>query len=449
MTAGDLIQQRDLVVVGAGPAGAAAAIVAARAGLSVVLIDKARFPRDKCCGDGLTAAALHELEHLGLQPAAVPSWQPVDRVELHAPSGRTVRLPLPARSGQHSVVARRQELDAALLDVATRAGVELWEGQCCETVEPIGSSSVQVRTVAGRITAPMLIAADGAWSPIRKLCGVDHPVGYRGEWHAFRRYFGGAASQDGEAHRVQHVWFPADLLPGYVWSFPLADGGVNVGYGVLRGRGAPLRDAAKVWSTLLARPEIAAVLGPDLTAQGAMKAWPIPARVGSTALSAHDGRVLFVGDAAAAADPMTGEGIGQALLTGRLAAQVAIDHLGPPGPLAKATDPGVTYGRLVRRHLVADHRLASWCGQLLSSTTGADGSLWLVDRNDWTRRNFARWMFEDYPRALLATPRRWHRGMFTPAGAYRSISRSGGPDRAKTVDQPPTTESGHPGALTK
>ncbi len=457
-------RQADLVVVGAGPAGSAAAIVAARAGLSVLLIDKARFPRDKCCGDGLTAAALHELGHLGLQPSCVPSWQPVDHAELHAPSGRTVLLPLPAGSGLHSVVARRTELDAALLQVASNAGAELWDGQRCESVEPIGSSSLLVRTGSGVATTSMLIAADGAWSPLRKMCGVAHPAGYRGEWHAFRRYFKGAITPDRDMPRVQHVWFPAELLPGYAWSFPLADGRVNVGYGVLRGRGVPVGDAGRLWSSLLARPDIARVLGPDLVADGPMKAWPIPARVGTTTLSAHDGRVLFVGDAAAAADPMTGEGIGQALLTGRLAAQAVIDQLGAKLMGDAATDgaptralrdnkhapsPAASYHRAVRRHLAADHRLATWCGQLLGSVRGADATLRLVDSNDWTRRNFARWMFEDYPRAVLATPRRWHRQMLTPPGAYRweAVNSAASAAAMPLVgDSVTATEGAHPGA---
>jgi flavin-dependent dehydrogenase len=150
--------------------------------------------------------------------------------------------------------------------------------------------------------------------------------------------------------------------------------------------------------------------------------------------------VLFVGDAAAAADPMTGEGIGQALLTGRLAAQAAIDQ---------QSLLGVSYRRAVRRHLVADHRLARWCGQLLGSVKGAETTLRLVDRNDWTRRNFARWMFEDYPRAVLATPRRWHRGMLTPPGAYHAGAPDPPPEdptEPSAVAPPLTTQRGRVGA---
>src|SRR3712207_1121863 len=86
----------DVLVVGGGPAGAAAAVTLARAGRRVTVAARARFPREKCCGDGLTTGALRLLAELGLDPAAVPTWQPVDRAVLRSPSGRTVALPLPA-----------------------------------------------------------------------------------------------------------------------------------------------------------------------------------------------------------------------------------------------------------------------------------------------------------------------------------------------------------------
>src|SRR6476659_9765628 len=97
----------DVAVVGGGPAGAAAAITLARAGRDVVVVDRATFPRDKCCGDGLTAGALRMLESLGLDPAAVASWQPVDDVVVRSPSGREVTFPLPRGHGTYAAVARR------------------------------------------------------------------------------------------------------------------------------------------------------------------------------------------------------------------------------------------------------------------------------------------------------------------------------------------------------
>jgi len=117
----------DVAVIGGGPAGAAAALELARAGRDVVLFDKATFPRDKCCGDGLTTGALRRLAELGLRPEAVASWQAVDDVWVRSPSGRVVGFPLPD-GGVFGGVARRVALDAALLDLARPEGVQVHHG---------------------------------------------------------------------------------------------------------------------------------------------------------------------------------------------------------------------------------------------------------------------------------------------------------------------------------
>ena len=102
----------DVLVVGGGPAGTAAAITLARAGRTVTVLDKATFPRDKCCGDGLTTLALRELEALDFTPAHVEDWQVVDGAVLRSPSGREVTVPLPAGAGAFAAVTPRRQLDA-------------------------------------------------------------------------------------------------------------------------------------------------------------------------------------------------------------------------------------------------------------------------------------------------------------------------------------------------
>ncbi len=210
------------------------------------------------------------------------------------------------------------------------------------------------------------------------------------------------------------MWFEEDLLPGYAWSFPVAGGRANVGFGILRRPGEPTRSMKAQWAELLTRPHIASVLGPDAQPEAPHKAWPIPARIADTRLAGGAGRVLFVGDAARATDPMTGEGIGQALETGMLAAD-ALLVAGSSRPVVAAG----RYTRAVSTTLAVDHRLAAGLSAALARRAGADASIRIAATSDWTRRNFARWLFEDYPRALLGTPWRWHRGMFTGAGAYQ------------------------------
>ena len=112
---GVAVRTVDGLVVGGGPAGSAAAVTATRAGRAVLLGDKATFPRDKCCGDGLTTLALRLGEQLGLDPTPIGDWQPVEDAVLHSPSGRSVRFPLPRDAGRYAAVVPRREYDAALL----------------------------------------------------------------------------------------------------------------------------------------------------------------------------------------------------------------------------------------------------------------------------------------------------------------------------------------------
>ena len=390
----------DVVVVGAGPAGTAAAITARAYGLRVVCIDKARFPRDKTCGDGLTVNALRRLERLGVRAADLDAAEPafVHETVLVSPSRRRVRLPLPAE-GAHAAVVTRRSLDAALVDVARRSGVDVREGCALEDAKQT-EEGVEISLADGStITASFAIAADGHWSTLRRALepGAAHDLG---EWHAVRQYF-----DDVDDDRLW-VIFERDLLPGYAWVFPLPGGRANVGYGVLRSDGRTGRELKQLWPDLLARPSLRDVLGPRARPAEAARAWPIPSRYDPERLVS--GRVLFAGDAAGVVDPMTGEGIAQAIETGVLAAE------------ALAT--GADYRASVQRAIGRDLRFALALQRLLRRPLGARAAIRAADLTPWTRRNFARWMWEDYPRAILGTPDRWHRRMFTQPGVSFAAS---------------------------
>ncbi len=399
----------DVAIVGAGPAGAAAATVLAGAGRDVVVVDKAVFPRDKCCGDGLTTLGLRELEGLGFDPGAVTDWQVVDGAVLRSPSGRQVRVPLPEGPGTYAAVAPRLQLDDALVDLAVKAGATVVQGHGFDgTLAEHGDHVVLGVDGHPSVAARYVIAADGMWSPVRKALGLAEP-GYLGEWHAFRQY---VRHVDGTAGDDLFVWFDEDLLPGYAWSFPLPGGRANVGFGVLRDGTRRIQDMKAMWDGLLDRPHIRAALGPDAVGEGRHTAWPIPARIDAATLTS--GRVLLTGDAAMATDVLTGEGIGQALLTGRVAAEAILAG----GALGAAT-VRARYEAAVRHHLVADHRMSARLGRVLAHPRGARGAIAVLDHaGSWGRRNFARWMFEDEPRAIALTPSRWHRRVLGGPGAF-------------------------------
>ena len=391
----------DLVVVGAGPAGTAAAMTAQARGLEVVVLDRATFPRDKTCGDGLTAAALHLLERLGVDVPRLPT-APVHSVVVVAPDRWQVELPLPD-GGLHAAVVARVDLDAALVQRARELGVAVHDGVGVDDVTDDADGVVVTTTDGTTLRAGAVVAADGHYSSVRRARGAAVPD--LGTWHAVRQYF----SHVGDPRLW--VLFERDLLPGYGWVFPLPDGRANVGFGVLRSAGHDGHALAALWPELLARAPMRAALGPLAEPEGRHRAWPIPSVYSPARLT--DGRVLFAGDAAGVVDPMTGEGIAQAVETGGLAAE-AVAGGGSPARIAER------YRRAVHATLGRDLRFAALLSRVLRSRRAADAAIRAAGLSPWTRRHFARWMFEDYPRAALFTPDRWHRGLLTPAGAFAS-----------------------------
>ena len=403
----------DVLVVGAGPAGIAAALELRRAGRDVLVIDKATFPRDKCCGDGLTTGALRALAELDFDPSRVASWTPTTDVWLRSPSGREMSMPLPQGRGTFAAIAPRMEFDDALVRTALNRGVRIAQGVTFTQITSMTNDGAVVAVEGlGEVRCEFVVAADGMWSPVRKSLGLSTP-GYLGEWHAFRQY---ASNVTGPAKDRLIVWFDADLLPGYAWSFPLRDGRVNIGFGILRGGRHSVQDMNTLWPDILSRPHVREALGEDVTLEGRHTAWPIPARVTSATL-AHE-RVLFIGDAACVTDTLTGEGIGQALQSGMIAGRVlATHHARGASAVRKA------FRREMKRHFFADHRMSVVLGAILKSERGARGALRLANASDWTRRNFVRWMFEDEPRAAIFTPRRWHRGFLKRPGVALGSSK--------------------------
>ncbi|MEO3810213.1 NAD(P)/FAD-dependent oxidoreductase [Sphaerisporangium sp. B11E5] len=300
----------DLVVVGGGPAGSAAALRAAqlRPGARVLLLDKDDFPRDKACGDGIAAHARDELALLGL-PDVLDDYRPVRRLAVVSPGGARVE----ATVARPNHVVPRKVFDARLVEAARDRGVEVRRHRV-RALETRGGHVV----LDGTVPARAVVAADGANSVMRRLIGVP-PAAARHVAIAVRGYADVPAGDETQFIAMQREGWPA-----YAWSFPVGDGTANVGYGMLlpnlRATGRPGRDVL--------HGRLADLL-PGLPARD-LRAHHLPLSTGRPIPGA--GRVLLAGDAAGLINPLTGEGIYYAVLSGRLAAEAALQTPGTPLP---------------------------------------------------------------------------------------------------------------------
>lgn len=314
----------DALVVGAGPAGSTAALVLARGGARVALVDKAAFPRDKACGDVVGPRGVQTLADLGLAPAGPK----VADMEVVGPTGRVVRLPaVPGLTYPgYGLVAPRARFDAWLRQAALDAGAVPFKGRAAEP--SVGADGLldgfEVEVEKGsplRLSADVLVGADGALSRVAAAAGLVNEG--RVLWG-----FAARAYAVGEVRLPQiHFWEPARWsgYPGYGWVFPGAEGTLNVGLGVAA-RG-DRRAAAAVSRDL---PGFMASTGRSAAGR-TLGGW---LKMGMVGTLPAGGRTLLVGDAAGLVNSLQGEGIAQALASGRAAAEAVLSA--GPGAAAGA-----------------------------------------------------------------------------------------------------------------
>lgn len=317
--------ESQVLVVGAGPAGAAAGITLARAGVDVAVVDRARFPRDKTCGDAISSGAMRVLDELGIgDEVRAATHASVRRATVVFPDGTRVEY----RYDPPGCIVPRLRFDDVLRRALERAGARVFEGHHVARLERSGAD---VRGASGRgfdWRAPIVIAADGSGSFATKATGRRRAHG-RSMGLAATAYYEGVHFPFG-ADTAEH-FFEHDLPYGYAWIFPDVDGRTNVGVyltqDVYRGSDAPL-DA--LLDRFVARH-------PDrfeaARRAGNVRSWPLPLAPPRRPASAQG--LLFAGDAGSFIDPLTGEGIWQALHTGVLAGRTAAEATRAGGVLSR------------------------------------------------------------------------------------------------------------------
>ncbi|HVM11299.1 MAG TPA: geranylgeranyl reductase family protein [Actinomycetota bacterium] len=317
--------EADVLVVGGGPAGAATAAHLARNGADVVVVDKATFPREKVCGDGLTPRGVKALHRVGVDPTE-PGFVSVRGLRTHG-AGVKLELPWPRLRDfpDFGVVRTRHDLDHLLLQRAQKDGARVWEG--AEALEPrvergwVAGAMVRRQPDAApvEVRARFVVACDGASSRFAQRAGVrrdpSRPIGV-----AARRYYRSPHDPGGMFESWLELWDGPRQLPGYGWVFPVEPGLLNVGAGLIntyrRFRDVSARHAFDVFARGLP-PEWALT---EENAVGPVLSGPLPTSLNRRPLATPG--LLLVGDAAGAVNPFNGEGIAYALETGELAAEL-------------------------------------------------------------------------------------------------------------------------------
>jgi menaquinone-9 beta-reductase len=333
-----------VLVVGAGPAGSAAAYHLSRAGADVLLVDKATFPREKVCGDGLTPRGVRAIQRMGVDPTE-PGFVRIDRLRTYGEDGVVIDLPWPETKDypSYGLTRTRFDFDNLLTTRAVKAGAKLREG--VEAKKPTVSEDGWVTGAVLEATegpqgirARYVIVADGASSRFAQQVGVrrdeSRPLGI-----AARRYYRTDRPQEPVLESFLNLWDGRSLMPGYGWIFPLGDGVLNVGAGLLN-TFTNFKDvsARKVFDVFVKGLPPEWGIDED-HATGPILSGPLPMGMNRQPLAIPG--MLVAGDAGGIVNPFNGEGIAYAMESGELAAELVADALARNRPAVTQMYPSL------------------------------------------------------------------------------------------------------------
>ncbi len=321
----------EICIVGAGPGGATAALVLGRAGVPCLLVDKADFPRDKICGDALSGKVVEVLkkidpsiaQRLAAEPTQVGSWG----VNFIAPNGKALRVPFKTSINKASDAApgfiiKRFDFDHFLLQEALKYPSVTYVPNLKLEKYTKTTDGYTAADKDGTITisTKLLLVADGAQSSFaRHHGGIQmEPKHYCA---GIRAYYEGVQGMDADNFIELH--FIKDLLPGYFWIFPLPNGGANVGLGVRSDYISKRKlNLKQLLPQVIEGNPVLKKRFEKATLVDEVRGYGLP--LGSKKRPISGDNYMLIGDAASLIDPFTGEGIGNAMMTGLLAAQQAI-----------------------------------------------------------------------------------------------------------------------------
>jgi menaquinone-9 beta-reductase len=318
-----MTERFDLIVVGAGPGGSATAYYASKAGLRALVLDRQEFPRDKPCGDGLMPHAASEVSLMGLGDwLDEPHHGRFTGFSVYTRTAYLRQGVPPTLHGPHGYVVKRQETDAKLLERAIFAGAEFRpKTRATELLRSAAGEVTGIEAASGgedlRFEAPLVVAADGV--------GGFANEGMKAHQNAVarRQYFRGVNGPNKEDLQVFITRDMNEHGAGYGWVFYLGDGQANVGAGVsTRTLSRTGRNLKNFFDRFLEEPRLASWLD-GAEPEGPAKSWSL--KMGMWGAKRYTRGLMMVGDAASMVHPISGEGVGYAIESGRLAATWAYE----------------------------------------------------------------------------------------------------------------------------
>ena len=375
----------DIVIIGAGPAGTSAALELRDSGLRVCLMDKATFPRDKICGDALSPDVIQQLGWIApslaerFERAAIK--QPIQGLRVYSPSNKRLKLEFKVKKLELGYVVSRIDLDSLMVaEVKSWPSITVQEGTELKSIKRNEKGGFAIETNKGLHEAKLVIGSDGNHSLVAKELAGRKEIDRKHHCAALRQYYQGVEWPEGESHIELH--FIDEVLPGYLWVFPMTEGRANVGIGMLSDDVSKKKINLKsvLAHQLSHHPELSKRFQ-NAKPLESVKGYGIP--IGSRRYSLSGEGFILAGDSACLVDPLTGEGIANAIRSGRYAGQYAAKAF-------EAKDFSASFLKAYDKKiysLVGDElRLSRFIQRRFRNRGILNATIWLADKSKIYRR---------------------------------------------------------------